>query len=133
MSRKIVILPFMLILALMLTACGDSGSGHHEELVMEDPIKVELTLSGDTAAAGEKIMMKAKVTQSGKPVEDADKVEFELRHEDGVNETIPVKHAGDGVYALEKVMGEPGKYKVISHVTARGQHSMPIKELNVTP
>lgn len=132
MRRKSIILPFILILALMLTACGESGSGHHEELVMEDPIKVELTLSSDSAAAGDKISMKAKVTQSGNPVEDAEKVEFELRLEGGENETIPVQHAGNGIYELEKVMKVPGKYKVISHVTARGQHSMPMKELNIT-
>lgn len=132
MKRKSVILPFILILALMLTACSDNGSGHHEELVMEDPIKVELVLSSDAAAAGEKITMKAKVTQSGKPVEDAEKVEFELRLEGGENETIPVQHTGGGIYELEKVMKLPGKYRVISHVTARGQHSMPMKELNIT-
>ncbi|KKO55526.1 FixH family protein [Paenibacillus sp. DMB20] len=133
LKKNYAIISVMVLMAIALAACSDSSANNSDELVMMEPIIVDLTLSDESAAAGEKVVMKAKVTQSGSPVEDADKVEFELKREGGgMQVKVPVAHAGDGVYVLEKAFEEAGTYMVISHVTARGQHSMPMKELKVT-
>ncbi|MNJ56045.1 hypothetical protein D3C77_515740 [compost metagenome] len=44
---------------------------------------------------------------------------------------VTVKGVGEGKYVLEKTLDEPGKYHVISHVTAKDQHSMPSADFTV--
>ena len=38
----------------------------------------------------------------------------------------------DLLIKMEKTFDEAGTYRIVSHVTARGMHSMPLKELTVT-
>ncbi|WP_054955797.1 FixH family protein [Paenibacillus dakarensis] len=131
-KNRYALISVMILMAISLAACRDSKASGGDELVMVDPILVELTLNAETVAAGENVLIQAKVTQAGMPVEDADKVEFEIVREGGGSpEKVPIQHLGDGSYELNKVFNEPGNYRIISHVTARGQHSMPLKELKV--
>ncbi|WP_422661006.1 FixH family protein [Paenibacillus sp. EC2-1] len=132
-KKKYALISVMVLMAFALAACSESKADQSEELVMMDPILVDLTLNAEKVSVGEKVLIQAKVTQSGEPVEDASKVEFEITREGGgMKVTVPVKHVEDGSYELNKSFNEPGTYRIISHVTARGQHSMPLKELTVT-
>lgn len=130
--KKFALFAAMVLMAVALAACNDSKAESNEDMLAE-PIIVDLNLSQDSIAAGEKVLIQAKVTQAGEPVEDANKVEFEVLLEGGgVEAKVPVQHEQEGVYQLEKKFDKPGTYRIISHVTARGQHSMPLKELVVT-
>ena len=132
-KKRYALISVMIMMAIALAACSDSANPKSEELMMVDPILVDLSLNAETAAVGEKVVIRAKVTQAGSPVEDANIVEFEITREGGgMKVKVPVKHSEGGSYELEKAFDEPGTYRVISHVTARGQHSMPLKELKVT-
>ncbi len=99
-----------------------------------EPIQVQLQVNPTEIQAGEKIRFEALVTHQGKPVDDAKEVMFEI-WKDGDSEDdhskITVKGAGEGKYVLEKSFKAPGSYHVISHVTARDQHSMPSAEFVV--
>lgn len=130
--KKIALFAAMVLMAVALAACNDSKADPNED-VMAEPILVELSLTPDSIKAGEKVLIQAKVTQAGSPVEDANEVEFEVKMEGGgVQAKVPVKHDQDGVYQMERTFDEAGTYQIISHVTARGMHSMPLKELTVT-
>ncbi|WP_420094244.1 FixH family protein [Paenibacillus faecalis] len=132
-KKSYALISVMVMMAIALAACGDSKDDSKHQNSMEGPLTVELSLNAETAAIGEKVIIQAKVTHSGEPVEDADSVEFEIISEDGgMKEKVPVQHSEDGNYELEKTFTEPGMYRIISHVTAREQHSMPSKELKIT-
>lgn len=132
-KKKYALISVMVMMAIALAACSESKADKSDELVMMDPILVDLTLNAEKVSVGEKVLIQAKVTQSGEPVEDASKVEFEITREGGgMKVTVPIQHAEDGKYELNKAFNEPGTYRIVSHVTARGQHSMPLKELTVT-
>ncbi|KOP68794.1 hypothetical protein AMS62_28790 [Bacillus sp. FJAT-18019] len=130
--KKIALFAAMVLMAVALAACNDSKADPNDD-VMAEPIIVELSLTPDHIKAGEKVLIEAKVTQAGSPVEDANEVQFEVTLEGGgVQAKVPVKHDQDGVYKMEKTFDEAGTYRIVSHVTARGMHSMPLKELTVT-
>lgn len=132
-KKKYALISVMVMMAIALAACSESKADKSDELVMVDPILVDLTLNSEKVSVGEKVLIQAKVTQAGEPVEDASKVEFEITREGGgMQVTVPIQHAEDGNYELNKSFNEPGTYRIVSHVTARGQHSMPLKELTVT-
>ncbi|UHA73088.1 FixH family protein [Paenibacillus sp. 481] len=124
-----------LILAIT-TGCGGDHAGHggHEghgkEQTTGELIKVELTVP-QTAKVNASVVMTANVTLSEKAVENAEKVEFEIVDESGKSEKISVKHKEAGNYELAKAFDKAGKYKVISHVSANGMHSMPNKTIEV--
>ncbi|CAM3530239.1 FixH family protein [Paenibacillus glucanolyticus] len=131
-TKKVALFAAMVLMAVALAACSDSQAEYSDD-VMAEPIIVELTLTPESIQAGEKVLIQAKVTQAGNPVEDANDVEFEVTLEGGgVQAKVPVKHDQDGVYQMEKTFADAGTYRIVSHVTARGQHSMPLKELTVT-
>lgn len=130
--KKMALIAAMVLMAVALAACNDSKAEPSDD-VMAEPIIVELSLTPESIKAGEKVLIEAKVTQAGSPVEDANEVEFEVTLEGGgVQAKVPVKHDQGGVYKMEKTFDEAGTYRIVSHVTARGQHSMPLKELKVT-
>ncbi|QCT02757.1 hypothetical protein E6C60_2042 [Paenibacillus algicola] len=135
LKRNAALWSALLLAAIALAGCsGESVKGSGGEWVLEDPILIELTLSKEVAAVGEAVSMIAKVTQSGEPVDDADTVEFEITQEGGgMQVKVPAQHSGNGNYELQKRFTDTGTYRIVSHVTARGMHSMPVKELQVTP
>lgn len=127
-----------LITGLTLAGCSKD---EHEGMNMSaagssmQPIKVELSWSPEEVAAGSKVSFKAVVTQEGEPVDDAKEVMFEITDTSDKSKKIEIegKSDGDGAYVGENTFEEAGKFTVISHVTARTQHSMPSKELVVQP
>ncbi|GAB6930153.1 hypothetical protein JCM10914A_41360 [Paenibacillus sp. JCM 10914] len=131
-SKKVALFAAMVLVAVALAACSDTKAQTNDD-ELPDPIIVELTVTPETITIGEKVLIQAKVTQGGSPVEDANDVEFEVTLEGGgLPVKVPVKHDQGGIYQMEKTFKEAGTYRIISHVTARGQHSMPLQELTVT-
>ncbi|WP_334071263.1 FixH family protein [Paenibacillus sp. A14] len=125
------IIGLTLLFAVLLSGCGNpKGTDHHiaADANMLEPIKVELRVNPAEVTAGKPVRFEAKVTHQGQNVDDAKEVMFEY-WKDGSPEDEHSKEvvagSGDGLYVLEKTFEEPGTYHVISHVTARDQHSMP--------
>ncbi|AZS14982.1 FixH family protein [Paenibacillus lutimineralis] len=127
------VLLFALVL-IVISGCGDKKSGNHTDNMAMEPIQVRLQVNPTEIQAGEKVRFEAKVTQQGETVDDAKEVMFEI-WKDGDTEDqhskVTVKSAGEGTYVLEKTFKEAGNYQVISHVTARDQHSMPSEKFTV--
>ncbi len=132
-------LPFLsIVLAAGLAACGDDNAdtaneGEHGDMEAGEgvyPLEVDLELP-ESAAAGEEVTIRAKVTMNEEIVDDANEVEFEIEDGSGESEWIDGEFDGDEYYIIEKSFDEPGTYSVTSHVTAREQHTMPKKEITV--
>ncbi|MFD1038858.1 FixH family protein [Virgibacillus byunsanensis] len=124
---------FLFIIIVVLSACGqeeDSSSGNNEDAVQAIDVQLE---APEQVNADELTVFSATVTQADNPVEDADEVDFEIWKdtEKDESEMIEAKHEGNGVYAIEKAFSKEGIYMVQSHVTARGMHAMPQKEVRV--
>ncbi|WP_314587793.1 FixH family protein [Paenibacillus terrigena] len=130
----------ILLIALVSGCSGSKSAMNHDGMDMDmdmnedamNPIKVEILLP-EQIVANKDLVLQAKVTQSDKPVDDAQKVMFELwRGDEQEHEKIEAKLTSDGVYQIEKQFAEPGEYTMIAHVTAREMHSMPKKTFQVT-
>ncbi|MFD1175665.1 FixH family protein [Paenibacillus puldeungensis] len=121
------------LLIILLSGCGRAETTAIEDMQLE-PIQVELQVTPDGAKTEDKVTFTAKVTQSGEDVNDAAEVMFEFwktGDDEAEHSKVTVKGTGKGTYVLEHTFNEPGTYKVISHVTARDQHSMPSKQFTV--
>ncbi len=121
---------FMLAFGLVvLSACNGNKV---EELELPEMLDVQLEVP-ETVDVNEKIAMKAIVTQGEEKVADANEVEFEI-WEDGKKEEssmIEAKNNDDGTYEAETTFEHDGVFTVQVHVTARGLHTMPKKEVTV--
>lgn len=118
---------------LLLAACGKEDNTGELDTIPE-MLQVEIQTDPDASLLkpNEAFTIRAKVTQGEENVNDANEVRFEFWKEgqsSEENEMIDGEFQADGVYAIEKVVEEPGKYYVIAHVTARDMHVMPQKEL----
>ncbi|MDA8351609.1 MAG: FixH family protein [Firmicutes bacterium] len=130
----------LILLVAGLAACGQAPeeqqktSPPKESSQTQTPPKVEFALP-DSAIAGVATPLEVTVTQGGKPVSDADDVQFEVWKKGAdqkEHEQLPAKHVGQGVYQAKKTFAEPGTYQVMYHVTARGSHVMkPARTLDV--
>ncbi|MGG1658826.1 FixH family protein [Brevibacillus sp. NRS-1366] len=110
--------------ALVATACGKNNSGE-TGLTSGAPVEAAFSFAPAEPVVGEAITFSVKVTQEGKPVDDAKEVKFEW-WKDGQekHETIPASLKSDGTYTAEQTISEPGSYFVYYHVTARDFHNM---------
>ena len=121
-------LPILFILLLtILSGCGSNGD---REAEVPELLEVELRLPEEKLDPGAEVELAAYVSQGGEAVEDASKVEFEIKkagQED--SEMLTGSHAGDGVYTAVKQFAEEGAYSITAHITARDMHNMPTEEL----
>lgn len=122
---------------IVATACSQgSGHGDDHQMTLEPtvPVQVEVLTEPTAIKTGEPVRIMAKVTQGDEPVEDAERVKFELWR-DGQEEEEHVhmdgEHQGEGIYAMTYTFEEPGTYYVIPHTDARGMHTMPTATLQV--
>lgn len=124
------------VLLLVLGGCGKKeNEAHHASADNNlEPIKVELKVDPTEVQIGAKVTFEATVTHQGNNVDDASEVMFEFwkdgdKDEDHSKEIVT--GSGNGKYVFETSFDEAGQYHVISHVTARDQHSMPSADFTV--
>lgn len=124
------------MLLVVLSGCGKNGNAAHHASADDnlEPIKVELNVNPTEVQIGGKVIFEATVTQQGSHVDDAKEVMFEFwkdgdKDEDHSKEIVT--GSGNGKYVFETSFNEAGQYNVISHVTARDQHSMPSAKFTV--
>jgi hypothetical protein len=123
--RKIVL---MLITILSLSVAISCSNEQEKTSDMPKMVDVNLSVKPNPGAVNTPILFEAKVTQGKEKINDAE-VTFEIwRSKDPKHEKIALKHAENGVYRLEKTFKQEGTYYIISHVTARDMHNMPMKE-----
>ncbi|MCM3724232.1 FixH family protein [Neobacillus cucumis] len=126
--RKIVL---MLITILSLSVAVSCSNKQEKTDDMPEMVDVNLSVKPNPGEANKPIIFEAKVTQGKEKINDAE-VTFEVwRSKDPNHEKIALKHAEDGVYRLEKTFQQEGTYYIISHVTARDMHNMPMKEFTI--
>lgn len=130
MKRKIGLFLFIVVLGL-LAACTKK-----EEPITEideiEPLAVELTVT-EAVEIGETIDMKALVTIGDEKIEDADEVVYEVWEEGKKTESemIDAINEKEGIYTAETSFAHAGLFHIQVHVTARAQHTMPVKTVTV--
>nr|WP_281172509.1 FixH family protein [Ectobacillus panaciterrae] len=78
-------------------------------------------------------MLKIKLTQEGKKVDNATNIQFEIWKKDNNkdHEVIEAQYEGDGIYRAEKTFNKDGLYYIKADVTAHDLHVMPTKQVIV--
>lgn len=123
---------FVFISVLLLFVLASCSSNKQQNDVVPKMLDVNLSINPEKGALNQFITFKAKVTQGGENVNDADEVTFEIwRSKDPKHEKINITNPKDGVYSLKKSFQREGTYYIISHVTAREMHNMPKKEFTI--
>lgn len=118
----------------ILAACSNEDHSNHENQDAEnlELIEVEVKFTPEEIKANEEAKIEAVVTQGDEKVADAKEVKFEIWKSGQENhETIKANNDGKGIYSISKTFSEDGQYFVTAHVTARGLHAMPKKEVTV--
>jgi hypothetical protein len=131
MKRKFGLLIIVFVLA-TLAACGKGETLNEDVNVMPLPLDVKLTVTEQVEVDGT-IKMAAVVTQGDDKVDDADEVEFEVWEEGKKDDSVKIESTNDkdGMYTAETSFDHDGLFHVQVHVTARGLHTMPKKEVTV--
>ena len=135
MKKKAIFTVLALMMALFAAGCSQSTENEKKQANHTSGIlEVEIAIKSSPAKVNENVVFEAKVTQSGKPVDDAKEVEFEFAREGKPDtEIIKVENQENGIYQMEKSFPEEGLYTITTHVTARDMHSMPSKDFEITP
>lgn len=122
----------LLAAVLMLSACGQADDNQTAIIDESTPIEVEL-LVPETAELDEVVVFESVVTQGDDLVEDASEVVYEvwLEGQKEQSEMIEADEQDGHVYRLSHTFDEAGRYHVQTHVTARGLHMMPTKQIDV--
>lgn len=125
----------ILTAAIALAGCNNMNehAGHTSSSSEKlEPLKVKLTVP-NTASTNKAVHLQAAVTYGKEKVDDADEVMYEIIKDGQAKSSVKkmVKTSKEGVYTLDYTFKSPGKYTVISHVTAKNQHTMPEKEITV--
>jgi hypothetical protein len=119
----------LLACVLLLVSCSPAPASNPE---VEALIQVDLILPTDPVATLQSVPFEARVTQGEEPVADAQEVSFEFRLVgQDEHDLIDANHAENGSYRIDKTFEAEGTYEVTTHVTARGMHVMPKKEIVV--
>ncbi|WP_158553567.1 FixH family protein [Peribacillus saganii] len=127
--KKILFL--FLSLLFVITGCSKEENSPAQKDELPELIEVVINLP-EKADPNKSVTIKASVTQGDEKVTDADEVKFEIGKAGQENtEMIEAKHQGKGVYTIDYIFKEDGKYMVVAHVTARSMHNMPEKEITV--
>ena len=118
------------ILFTLLTVILAGCSNNQSETEVPELIEVELRLPEEELEPGAQIELAAYVSQGGEAVEDAEKVEFEIKKTgQDDSEMLMGSHVQDGLYTAVKQFAEEGRYAITAHVDARDMHNMPTREL----
>lgn len=122
----------MAFVLVLMAACTQKEQSTNDTEEMPLPISVDLTVTEEVDVNGT-VEMAAVVTQGDDKVEDANEVVFEVWEEgqkaDGM--MIEATNEKEGLYTAETSFDHDGLFHIQVHVTARGMHSMPVKEVTV--
>lgn len=131
MKRKFGLLVGVVMLV-MMAACGKEETVKEVDTGVPLPLDVKLTVTEQVEVDGI-IKMAAIVTQGDDKVDDADEVEFEVWEEGKKDDSVKIEATNDkdGLYTAETSFDHDGLFHVQVHVTARGLHTMPKKEVTV--
>lgn len=132
MRRFIVLLCSTMIFLMLLSGC-QKDKNELKQMELSHPINVELVVPEEEAVTvADLVQLEAIVTQQDEYIDDADDVTFEISLEGSMGLEVAATYEGEGKYTAVYQFPVEGVYKVISHVTARGMHSMPSKQVEVT-
>lgn len=131
LKRKLGLLVGVFMLA-MMAACNKEEKAKDGDVEVALPLNVQLTVTEQVEVDGI-IKIAAVVTQGEAKIDDADEVEFEIWEEGKKDESVKVKSNNDkdGLYTAETSFDHDGLFYIQGHVTARGLHTMPTKEVTV--
>ncbi|MBP3951211.1 FixH family protein [Bacillus suaedae] len=123
----------MLLLIVLLSACGQDELNSGGQAVELLPIEVELVAPLE-ANTNEEITFEASVTQGEELVDDADEVLFEiwLEGQKESGQTLEPSEQEENNYFITHTFTEPGTYHVQAHVTARELHRMPVAQITIS-
>ena len=130
MKRKVVLFLFIVIIGTLI-ACTKKEEPI-TEFVPPEPLSVDLTVT-ETVGIDETVDMKAIVTIGDEKIEDAEEVVYEVWEEGKKSESekIDAVNEGKGIYTAETLFDHDGLFHIQVHVTARAQHTMPVKTVTV--
>ncbi|GIP41542.1 hypothetical protein J45TS6_00010 [Paenibacillus sp. J45TS6] len=132
MRRFIVLLCSTMIFLMLLSGC-QKEENEFTEMELPKPINVELVVPEvEAVTVADLVQLEAIVTQQDEYIDDADDVTFEISLEGSMGLEVAATYEGEGKYTAVYQFPVEGIYKVTSHVTARGMHSMPSKQVEVT-
>lgn len=124
--KKVYFILTAIFVAILLVSCNQQKQTNE---TVPQMLNVDLTVLPEKGKINQPITFEAKVTQGKETVTDADEVTFEIwRSQAKKHEKIDIKKTTKGIYQLKRAFHQEGTYYVISHVTARGMHTMPKKE-----
>ncbi|MDR9748583.1 FixH family protein [Paenibacillus taichungensis] len=122
----------IIMAAVLFIASGCSDSAHNADDHVPDIIDVNIKTSPDKLVLNQPVTISATISQGDNRVSDAKEVEFEVwKWGEKNHETLKVKPQEGGVYSIERMFSSDGIYYVIAHVSARGMHNMPRRQLIV--
>ncbi|MEF3352713.1 FixH family protein [Paenibacillus sp. GYB006] len=131
MRRFIVLLSSTMIFLMLLSGC-QKEENEFTEMELPKPINVELVVPEvEAVTVADLVQLEAIVTQQDEYIDDADDVTFEISLEGSMGLEVAATYEGKGKYTAVYQFPVEGIYKVTSHVTARGMHSMPSKQVEV--
>ena len=132
MKRKFGLFLTVLVLATMAACAKNEETVKVDETGVPLPLDVQLTVTEQADVNGI-IKMSAVVTQGDDKVDDADEVEFEVWEEGKKDDSVKIESTNDkdGMYTAETSFDHDGLFHVQVHVTARGLHTMPTREVTV--
>jgi len=128
MKKYFMWIAIVILLVAVIFIYKNNDQGQAKD-VSNQPVDVKIELPNGQIKANEQITIKAKVTQGGQAVKDADEVKFQVG-ENGQqsSEMLDANNQKDGTYSVNYTFKQDGNYYVVAHVTARDMHTMP-KEL----
>lgn len=122
------------VLMLALVGCRETEKPEDKEVsnIIPDTMEATIAVKG-TLAPGKEVILETTVKEGSHLVNEAGEVLFEVRKSgQDKREMLAAKNTGSGTYQVMHTFEKEGKYHVIAHVTAKGQHVMPEKEVVIT-
>ncbi|CAH0219078.1 hypothetical protein SRABI96_02365 [Peribacillus sp. Bi96] len=118
-------------LLFMLAGCQESEMPEDKEVnsAVPESLEASIVIKGKLNP-GKEVILETTVKQGSQLVNEADEVLLEVRKSgQDKREMLEAKNTGSGMYQVMHTFDEQGKYIVVAHVTAKGLHVMPEKEV----
>jgi len=118
----------ILMLALLLTGCGSTGGSQGQNPA---DVKIELTSEPNPVQSGQNAKLAVQIT--GLLTEEGAEVQFDVRkaNNDGLPEFLTAVAEGNGRYAVDTILKDPGEYSIYVHLYQEELHITKKKMLEV--